>query len=59
MAQIENVRCPMMQEEIDISYCFELQMIAGGDIKPTIHESCLTKEHFQICKQCKKREKLM
>lgn len=56
MAEVEIVKCPMLGKEIDVCYCIELQMIAGGEIKPTSNERILTEKEFQVCLGCKKQE---
>lgn len=56
MAEIEDVRCPMLKRRIDIAYCIELQMIANEEIKPTDKEKHLTEKDFSVCRACKKQE---
>ena len=53
---MDIVNCPMLNDEIDIAYCIELQMISDQYIKPTLDEKDLTKDHFKICQKCEKRQ---
>lgn len=52
---IDDVKCPMLNKDIELGYCVELQMIADGAITPTEDEKYLSDTQFKLCKDCPKR----
>lgn len=58
MGKIDNVDCPMIFSNIDISYCIELQMIVDNEVLPTADEKHLSDNDYKKCHQCKIRKML-
>lgn len=56
---VDDVLCPMMNKEIELGYCVELQWIADeiadGGVKPANDKSGLTEKDFAACLKCRKR----
>lgn len=45
-------RCPLLLKEISEGYCYDVNMVAYGFIKPTAIDDKLPNEASEVCMEC-------
>jgi hypothetical protein len=57
VAEIMTYFCPLLQETIDSSYCYEINSVAFGLCKPSLIENVTDSESAEpVCEKCKNRQ---
>ena len=57
IAEITTYFCPLLQEIIDSSYCYEINSVAFGLCKPSLIDNATDSETAEpICENCKHKQ---